>query len=78
MAQGSVGARVYVQYFSAAGGCLKGLYLVLLLIAGASIMTYTSVWLAQWGNLPVADQRTRLYPSVYGGLVAATFLVSLW
>lgn len=78
MAQGSVGARVYVQYFSAAGGWLKGLYLVLLLVAGAAIMTYTSVWLAQWGNLSVADQRKSLYPSVYGGLVAATFLLSLW
>ena len=73
---GSVGASAYVRYWSATGSRMMSVYILLLLSGGATLFTMTSVYLAKWSGLPPALQQDAFYPSLYGGLVAASVVVS--
>ncbi|RYE84209.1 MAG: hypothetical protein EOO65_02655, partial [Methanosarcinales archaeon] len=75
---GIVGFGVYGRYFSAMGNWVVGLYVLTLLCVGAALFIYSNVWLANWATLSASEQRERVYPAVYGGIVAACFVFSLW
>ena len=76
--QGGVTGSAFARYASAAGGPWVMAALFLLLAGGATLFVMTSVSLAWWAALPAAAQAAnRTYPALFGGLVAASLLVSM-
>ena len=88
MAAGSIGFRAYVRYWAAAGGLGVATYLFILLGGGTVVSTLSSVVIARWaasGGTASANFATGSFPStpnqyaaLYGGLIAATLLLSWW
>lgn len=77
MAKGSVKGSVYLRYWASAGGPLVVLYLAILMAAGSTIFTLSSVYLAKWAGLPAAQQQEAQPVIIYGALVAASLGISL-
>jgi ATP-binding cassette subfamily C (CFTR/MRP) protein 4 len=80
MAEGAVQKSVVLRYWGAAGGGVcTGVTLLLLLAAGAASYMLTGVYLARWAGAGSTSgtPEAELYASVYGGLVAGAFVLSI-
>ena len=77
-AVGGVAWSTILRYCAGAGSSATLVYIGLLMLAGSASFLASSAVLALWAGQAPAAQQASAYIPLYGALVAASFLLSVW